>query len=257
MAKADVVYLIGGTLAGSRLLDLALLTRTAVVMHWVGTDVTVAIEDLRRHAARTRYIERATHFCEVPWIQEELRRIGIEARIVQIAALDCPAPDGLRLPAAFSILSYVREGLEDFYGMDRLVRLARDLPDVEIRIAGISRSAAPLPPNVKLLGWMENMAEQYAGCVLFLRLPEHDGLSFSVLEALAAGRYVGYSCRWEGTTHIDSYGGLRGFVQGLYSDFGRGTLGVNRAGVEYVRRHFDRDDVLGTLAKRLREVGAS
>ena len=97
------------------------------------------------------------------------------------------------------------------------------------------------------------MREEYRNCVLYLRLPEHDGLSFSVLEALSHGRYVGYSHRLPNTYFIDSFARLKDVVRDLYDAFKRGGLGVNHPGAEYVRSQHNRHVVLGGLASKLAE----
>ena len=88
LAAADLLYLIGGTVLPNRMIDFALALRKRVVMHWVGTDVTTAIRDYEAQVASKRCIEDVTHFCEVSWIQDELKQVGIDAQVVPIAAVD-------------------------------------------------------------------------------------------------------------------------------------------------------------------------
>ena len=111
------------------------------------------------------------------------------------------------------------KGREEFYGIEKLLRLASDFPDIEIKIVGISEYYKSAPANVKFLGWVENMDEQYQNCVLYLRMPEHDGLAFSVLEALANGRYVGYSYEFDNVFFIKNYTELSRVVKGIKNSF--------------------------------------
>jgi hypothetical protein len=250
----DIIYFVGGTIVMNKLIYLALFLKKKVVMHWVGTDVIIAINDYGKQTTKHKWIGNVIHFCEVKWIQDELKQIGIDAQILQIATFDGKVSELKKLPTDFSILSYVGKGHEEFYGIDKLIQLAIDFPDIEIKIVGIFHYIKPLPDNIKLLGWAKNMLEQYSACVLYLRLPEHDGLGFSVLEALANGRYVGYSCNFENTIFIDNYIRLKDVVGNLYDQFNEGLLGINLKGVEFIKRHFDRDVVLGELLKKLAEV---
>lgn len=250
---ADIIYFIWGTIEANKLTDLALFMKKKVVMHWVGTDVTNAVTYYKNHSIKKRYIENITHFCEVSWIQDELKQIGIYAKIVQIATFDSKVSELKKLPTDFSILSYVGEGREEFYGINKLIQLAIDFPGIEIKITGIAHYKKPLPENIKLLGWVKNMFEQYNNCVLYLRLPEHDGLAFSVLEALASGRYVGYSCNFENTIFINTYTRLKEVVRNFYDEFNNGLLGINFSGVEFIKGHFNRDTVLEALIKKLAE----
>jgi hypothetical protein len=249
--RSDVLYSIGGGVARSRVIDFALLSRKTVVMHWVGTDVLEARDAVARRETDKNAMTRVTHWCEVPWIQNELKELGIAAEIVPIAALDAAPTGELSLPSVFSVLSYVREGREVFYGMNDLVRLAEDFPAVPVRIAGISHYDRTLPPNVTLLGWKADMRDEYLNSVLYLRLPEHDGLSFSVLEALSYGRYVGYSYEYPQTILVDSYMRLKDVIKDLAGKFKEGSLRAHTAGAEFVKTHFARAAVLRTLDTKL------
>jgi hypothetical protein len=250
----DIIYFISGTIKVNKLIDTALFMKKKVIMHWVGTDVINAVNDYKKQPTNQKYIKNITHFCEVTWIQYELKQIGVDAHIVQIATFNDKDLNLKKFPADFSILSYMSKGREEFYGIDKLIQIAIDFPGIEIKIAGMTHYKKQLPKNIKLLGWVKNMPEQYNNCILFLRLPKHDGLAFSVLEALASGRYVGYSCNFDNTIFIDSYTRLKEVVQNFYDKFNKGLLDINIKGVEFIKGHFGRDVVLGELVKKLIEA---
>lgn len=254
LIPADIIYFVWGTIEVNKLTDVALLMKKKVILHWVGTDVTNAVNYRKDHSIKQRYIDTIIHLCEVPWIQDELRQIGISAQIAQIATFDDKISEQQLFPSKFSILSYIGKGYEEFYGIEKLIKLAIDFPSIEIRIVGIDHYFKPIPENIKLLGWTKNMPEQYNICVLYLRLPEHDGLGFSVLEALAKGRYVGYSCNFESTIYIDNYSKLKDVVGFLYGEFNNGSLDLNCEGVKFVKERFNRNNVLGKLTNKFREI---
>lgn len=243
----DLVYFVWGTVETNKLTDVALFLKKKVVMHWIGSDVTIAVDYHKDHSIKKRYLENITHLCEVPWIQEELSQIGVYAGIAQIVTFTDKVSDLKQLPEKFSILSYASKGKEEFYGIDKLIKLANDFPLIEIRIAGIENYFKPTPENIIFLGWINDMARQYRNCVLYLRLPEHDGLAFSVIEALANGRYVGYSCNFENTIFINNYEKLKDVVQNLYNEFSNKSLSVNLKGVEFIEDNYNRVTVLGKL----------
>ena len=200
-------------------------------MHWVGTDVINAKMAFEHQLAISSYVINSTHYCEVDWIQHELSEIGINAEIVSIASVDsCKFDTVLPLPENFSVLSYIGKGREKFYGIDLLIKLAEAMPDIPIKIVGISEYSEYLPANIELLGWVDDMDKAYRDCVLYLRLAEHDGLAFSVLEALSHARYVGYSYPYPGATHVNNICGLISMVAVLRSQFDNRKLKINEAG---------------------------
>lgn len=248
MLSARTVYLIGGSTERGGALKLAMLLNKYIVMHWVGTDVLNARAACRAGTADAALLRASRHLCEVDWLRGELLEVGIDAEIVQIACFEEGATVAPPLPAQFSMLSYMGKGRERFYGMDRLIDLAKKFPDIPLRIAGIAEYGAALPPNIHLLGWVGDMAREYRDCVLYLRLPEHDGLAFSLLEALAAGRYVGYTCAYPHTTTVATQEDLYRLVADLRARHGAGTLAPNTAGQCHVGIHHGRARVAGALA---------
>ena len=70
----DVVYSINGTLGKSRAINLALKKKKRVMMTWVGTDVSKAKLLANVNQSFVRNVE---HYCEVDWIQEELKELNI------------------------------------------------------------------------------------------------------------------------------------------------------------------------------------
>ncbi|MCE5286395.1 MAG: glycosyltransferase [Pelosinus sp.] len=248
---ADVIYLIGGTISKSKAVSLALFLGKRIIMHWVGTDVINARQNFLQNAVNKDYVEKVMHFCEVGWIQEELKQFGISAEIMQIAAFDKIVTQKERWPKNFSILSYVGKGSEEFYGIDKLIKLAKDFPDIEIKVAGIDKYYKTIPSNLKLLGWVNDMDMQYKNCVVYLRLPNHDGLAFSVLEALANGRYVCYSQIFSNTIHAPDYITLKKAINTLYVEFINGTLQQNEDGISFIQEQYNKSCVLEKICTQI------
>lgn len=244
---SEVLYFIGGQNQRGKVLKLAMFLRRRIVMHWVGTDVLNARKAYQEGCIDTELISVARHVCEVDWIKAELQEIGINAEILQIAYF----PDDLQLPPplpqTFSVLFYMGTGREKFYGLDKLIQLAGLFPNIPIRIVGASKCSLPLPLNVKLLGWVRDMDSEYRNSVLSLRLPEHDGLSFSVLEPLAYGRYVGYVYEFTGTKKVSTLEDIAAYVRDLSTLHAAGALQVNRPGYDFIVRNYSRTKVMRAL----------
>jgi hypothetical protein len=263
---SKVVYSIGGSICPRKIFSFALNMKKKVIMHWVGSDVLHAEKDLLENKTDERMIKEVTHFCEAEWIKKELRELRIDSSIVQFATVQFAAIQSATiqfaasgnndsvndsLPDKFSILTYIPENKEEFYGINKIIKLAGDFPCIQIKIAGISKYPADLPSNIALLGYVIDMNEEYKKSVLYLRLIEHDGLSFSVLEALSNGRYVGYSEKVPGCFFINNYHQLKKTVSSLKLKFDKNKLKMNSEGLKYIRKKFIREKILSKLISEI------
>ena len=245
--SANVLYSIGGHVKGGKVLNIAMWLHKRIVMHWVGTDVLMAGKAAADGGVDQKLVKATRHLCEVAWIQEELRPIGIFAELADIAVFPDDLPEPAPLPGRFSILTYMSKGRERFYGLDWVIEVAMAFPSVEIRIAGISEYSEGLPENIRLLGWVADMSAEYRNCVMYLRLPAHDGLAFSVLEAMSTGRYVAYTEPLACTLQVNSVADLIHKVKEVFEAYSEGNLQANLAGYDYVRTHHSRNDVMRPL----------
>lgn len=251
IATSDVLYVISGTLGPHAGIRLAQRLGKRIVMHWVGTDVLEAKSALDTGSIDKRYIEGVVHCCEVPWIQEELKAIGIEARVLPLAAIpadESPLPER----STVSVLGYVGKGREAFYGLPRLIMLAEAFPEIPFRVAGIETSNVRLPHNISLLGWVEDMSVEYHRATHYLRLPDHDGLAFSVLEALRWGCEVGYTYPFPGTCLIKNDEDAKKLLREAGGGLEEGKWIPNLAGKNFVNQYYNTEKVLGGLIRVLK-----
>jgi glycosyltransferase involved in cell wall biosynthesis len=250
--RSDAVFSINGSMTKSRVFDLALKKEIPLIMNWVGTDVLKAIEAERSNRANPEYKAKAIHFCEVDWIKEELSVIGIVPEIVNFASFDKEFE--LKLPEGeFTVLTYISDGRAEFYGIKSVLNLANEFPEIQFLIAGTkAESYAPLPANVKALGWVTNMDELYDRSHVCLRFPEHDGLSTFILESLARGKEVLYKYPFNFCRHCDDDERLELEVRRLYSEFKSGELKINEEGAHFVQREFNSEHILNGLITRFK-----
>ena len=255
--RADLVYLVGGQierLSRPHLLRLAL--PKPFVMHWAGSDVLYARQARARGRATDRLVRGVTHWAGAPWLAEELRPLGVEARWLPHSWVEVPAtlPP---LPAPgdgpFTVLAYLPEGRVDFYGGEAVRRLAAALPEARVLVTG-ARSLPWSAPNVRCLGWVTEMASLYARSHVLVRLPRHDGLAFMVQEALAFGRYAVWAYPMPGAVQVsDADAGVHA-VRELYERSARGALPLNEAGATHVRERFNRARIRADLLAGFRDV---
>lgn len=282
-ASADVLYQVGGQIErGSRpYLLRRLLPGLPLVMHWAGSDVLHAREALARGRASRTLIEGVRHWAAAPWLAAELRALGVPARWRPHSWVEPPAQLPA-LPSTFTLLAYLPEGRQAFYGAAVVLAAARALPAARVLVVGARRLDGDVPANVRCLGWVEEMGRVYAEAHVLLRLPEHDGLAFSVQEALAHGRYALWNqpfaealreddeddeddvanrvrstageARNDLTLYATDVAEAIRQIEALQRRHERGALPLNEAGAAAVRRRFGRERIRAELRAGLLDV---
>jgi hypothetical protein len=255
-ARADIVYLIGSRIDRTSPQDRLLrLRRRPVVIHWVGTDVQIAVEEHRRDNVSLRVAERPSHWCDAPWLVEELRTIGVVSEYVPlpIPVETAPAPP---LPEAFSVLLYYPVDAFDreVFDIETMLRLPGEFPGVRFTLipSPAETLPQPLPPNLEARAWVEDMDALYRETTAVVRLTSHDGQSFMVAEALSRGRYVIWTHPMPGCTRAEGFDQVAKALRGLLKKHEEGSLKVNSSGRRVVLDRFGKGRPLGELDERLR-----
>ena len=65
------------------------------------------------------------------------------------------------------------------------------------------------------VGWVTNMDKIYDQTSILLRMPEHDGLSGMIFDALAKGRYVIRSVKFPGCYYAENYEDVKKHVNAI------------------------------------------
>jgi hypothetical protein len=173
--------------------------------------------------------------------------LGVKARFLPHSWVD--PPDLLpAFPAGpLTVVTYLPEGRAEFYGSKAVLQVTRALPDVRVLVVGARVLPAPVPANVSLLGWVDDMAPVYARSHLLLRLPRHDGLAFMVQEALAHGRHAVWTYPFENTHMATTPEAAIEAVGALCRQHAAGTLPLNEAGAADVRCRFAAERIRSDL----------
>lgn len=251
---ADTVYSINGAVTGSLVIQLAIFLRKRVVMHWVGSDLIQAEQRVAENKFKRSFVDHPLHLTDTPWYVPRLKTIGIRAQytpMLTLEATEIPRP----FPEAFAVLAYVPTGKEQFYGLPHILEAAVLQPEVPFLIAGLDPSGHPLPPNVKALGWIHNMKPLFDQSVVSVRIPEHDGLSFFVLETLAHGRYAIYNQPFEHALTARNGTEVAQAVGSFKTQFDNGLLPINQQGYQHVKSNFAENEVLLMLKNHLQKNG--
>ncbi|WP_297431337.1 hypothetical protein [Sulfurimonas sp.] len=248
--KIDVVYSLSASVSGGGALNLALKSNKKIVQHFIGSDVLGAVEDYKRGNINQQLIKNSTFLCEVDWIAKELKEIDIYAKIQTYCIIE--NSDRCELPKSFSILTYLGKGKEEFYGVNTLIELANKLKDIEFRVAGIDTYSVVLPKNITLLGWVD-MRKELQNSVCYIRNASHDGLAFSVVEALSLGRYVFRNYKFPYTMYFENLTELADKIAQKKRLFDDSKLQIHTEAIDFVKSKFNKEKVLGNLVKVLTE----
>jgi len=214
-----------------------------IVIHWIGTDVLNVTKYFDKNPGSIKVAQRFIHWATAPWLVDELRELGIEASFV-------PSPSKKRsmflsqappkLPNRFTILTYIPDSKPEFYGWDRILRLAKDFPEIDIVVVrGEGKFIKDFPPNIKFLGWVDNMYDIYKNCTAVVRITKHDGYAGTILEPLILGRYAVWTYPFPGVHQAQDYSSLRSYIESLLKLHRKGLLKINTKGREFIQQNLN------------------
>ncbi len=258
VARADVIYLIGSRIERWSPQDVLMrLRRKPVVIHWVGTDVQIALDEAKAGRVSERIAKRATHWCDAPWLVDELATIGVRSEGVALPVPGLPA-EAPPLPERFHVLLYLPGDAYDreVFDMATLLRLPVAFPHIEFTLipSPAETLPGPLPPNLTARGWIEDIDSFYRDVSLYVRLTSHDGTSFMVLECLARGRQVIWTFPMPGAIQASGFDAVACHIRELAAKHASEGLGLNEEGRGYVLEHFNGARLTRDLSQRLRAV---
>lgn len=158
------------------------------VLHWIGTDVLQLrwncsfekIKQLKKWFKDNKVI----HLCECDWIQDELKEVGIDARVVPIPPKKTYEP--MPLPEEFSVGIYAPDS--GLYNETLMMEVIRSMPDVKFYLFG-NDNRNDHGENWEHLGYI-NYDEWVPKMSANLRITTHDGLPLTTLQFMTAGRNV-------------------------------------------------------------------
>ncbi|MDB4090952.1 hypothetical protein N9963_00395 [Crocinitomicaceae bacterium] len=246
--RMDVVYSINGTLGDSRVFNLALKLKKKLMITWVGTDVIKA-KNLKE--VNHLFLNKAEHYCEVDWIQNELLELNIHAKVLNFFNFKEPKKSSFTMNNQLQVLSYISKGREEYYGWNEVLKAAKKLPDVQFTIVGTDIEKN-LPENLKCLGWVEDMEAQFENCHCTIRFLEHDGLSGFVLESLFRGKHVIYSEDLDHCLYAKTVDEIIEQLTYLNSQLNQKTLKINSEGIDFVKSNFNSDFILSQLIEEFK-----
>jgi O-antigen/teichoic acid export membrane protein len=194
-----VIYQLGGPTVSPRLLETCRFFKRPIVLHWLGSDVLqMADPRVQAEVARQHDSGLITDWTCAPWLVDELAPIGVRAQFVAPNFVRNGTSQPLPSSAPLTILVYLPDERFDFYGGQLVLALADRFKDMRFVAVGGKGSGVSYPENMTFLGWLSDMNPVYENCHVLLRMAQHDGLSFMVVEALNHGRHVIWNYKYPG-----------------------------------------------------------
>jgi len=221
---------------------LAKLLGKKTICHWIGSDILQVLKN-RKSRLKVKLLDGIIdlHLAGSETLVEELRTVGIKAQwmplVSQIEVVSIPP-----FPQRFSVLSYVSDTRPEFYGMSFICKLAQEFPDVDFLIVGTKGRELEKKSNVAYLGWQKDMRKIYNRTTVFLRFPQHDGLSLSVLESMAFGRQVIWNNKFPYCHYARTYDEAKKALIKI-----KNNPTANYEGARYVREEFNTKKIVSNL----------
>jgi hypothetical protein len=254
LRRCDLAYTWGGRISMGKFLWAArCLGKQKIVVLWSGSDVLHAQNDFRS-GKMSGWVAEKIHWAVSPWLAQEVRELGVPCEYVQASFVEpvkVPA-----MPETFSVLAYVpNRARASLYGWDQIVEVARALPHVAFTVVGLQPGEQLSgPDNVTLYGRVENMPEFFAQASVVWRPVQHDGMSFMVLESLAHGRHVIYSCPFPACLEAKTAKQARYEIEGLLELHRAKNLQLNEQGIALIGRDYAAEKVRIDLLSRWEKI---
>ncbi len=191
--SVDYIYYGYGEVNINWKMKLISLFKKKMIMHWIGTDVI----NLSKNKAVVDFLNKnvSVHLACAKNIKDELETLGINAIELPIipAKFDI---DKMKAPQKHAALFYLPDDRERFYGIEYLKLLSDKFDKVDFYVVGNTKyDFNSFNKNVINMGRISKneMDELYKKISILVRIPEHDGLSLMLLEALLRGKDVFYT----------------------------------------------------------------
>ena len=247
--NCDVIHSINGSLEKSFVFDLSILLHRKLIFHWVGSDLYRAVQIANTPNSKPKYIKYPIHLTDTPWYVNELSKIQINSEFVPLKGFNKEQKIS-DFPSTFSVLTYIGNSNPEFYGINELIIIAECLSEVNFYVVGLESYKKPLPSNIYLLGWVDNMQEKIENSVVCLRMPKTDGLAFFVLEALYFGRYVAYNQEFESSEFCKNTQEFINYIYKLKTEFDSKKLQPNYQIAAKILNDFDEEIILENIIKQ-------
>jgi len=274
IAQSDIIYWVYGKGPSMKKYFLFWIKKDPIIInHWIGSDVLEEMERAKKPgiARIKKFIEDCIFrwkmntgglitFAGAPWLVDELAKTNLPAAYLPITTIDEKKLGTVENQHVKDIdfLSYIPFNRFNFYGGDKIVKLAARWPDYNFLIicADIHEISQDfmekLPGNMSISPRVEwgKMPELYQRSKYFIRYTQHDSESLSVFEALYYNLQVLWTYDFPHTIKIESQEKLSDSIPSLVKNWES-----NYPGHDYIIKNFSiekwRADFLKVIHSKL------
>jgi|SRR5579872_344170 len=248
LRSSDALIAFGGPAPHRILVEAARKLHVPIFVIWAGSDVSKAIQSplAMSHMQRDPFV----HIAIAPWLVSELSTVGISADFIRVIGVK-PQEGATITRQVKRVITYLPAPRRDFYGRKHVYEVARSLPHWEFVCLGPGGKDIDAPPNIVFTGWVSNVNSFLDKSTVLLRVPEHDGMSLIVLEALSRGRYVCWNHPLPGVRLVNKPDETTQFLLSLEDKIDANQLDINRPGLEFISRDYEANKVVDSFLEYL------
>ena len=236
-------------------LDWVLKFKIKLIMQWHGTDVKLAVERNELGTINRKYINYATHLASAPWFIDELKEVVSEITYCPFGYVESIGNE--ENYKKISVLTYIAENRESFYGWDEIYEASKLLPNIQFTIIGSKGEGFPSSKNITFKGWVEEteLAHLMEEHPIFVRLTEHDGKAITVSQALAKGCEVIWTYPYNCCVLINKNGlELKNSIEALSKQIEDRNYKPNKENIEFAKMSLLRNNVLSIYSSKLTKL---
>ncbi|MGA1876190.1 MAG: glycosyltransferase [bacterium] len=240
ISACDVIHYYWGRRIRLEEILMARLLGKRIIFTFIGSDVMRVTRAAWWKRWRARLGMKMVHQVTTvaPWLRDELETIHIQSRVVFTAFIESQS-ETCPLPEQFTVLSYIPEDRPHFYGWKTVLRLAREMPEINFEIVGTAGKDLEKEPNIHFHGWVSPIIPYINRANVLLRLTEHDGLPWMMLEALSCARHVIWTYQFP---FCQPHGRYEDTKQNLL--FLKEKSSLNYGGAAYIRDNFSEEKIM-------------
>ena len=241
--KNDCVYFGYGQTKYNYYLVIANFLQKEVIMHWIGSDVLMLNNNTKTIMKLNKVVK--CHLACSKLIKDELLEKGIKSVEIPIIP-NFSNYELAKMPKEHSVLAYLPKGKEEFYGGNLVLELAKKYEKIKFYILA-NEDFGKEQPNIINLGYIKEseMYQIYNKISILIRIPEHDGLSLMLLEALIKGKNVIYCYDFPYTKKATSFEELDEKFKQIISY----NPEPNTKGHDYIMKEYNMEDIKKKLKK--------
>lgn len=219
------------------------LTGTKFINHYIGSDALRVQNGSEKTKRKAEYVHKRS-FKTLAVSQHLIRELE-HNNIKGVKLLEpfyyeeTELKKNISLPAEKTVLTYIPEGKEDFYGYDFILEAAAAFPGHKFIVLGNSGNDLAKKENIRFTGWVDNVDGYINECFVYIRNTKHDGLPNLVLKSLLKGRHVLYSQPFMHTNKVTT-GDLANIL---------GSDRMNTDGRDYMIENYSKDRFIKKFAE--------